>query len=311
VSALISCDEELRVHPDVALIEETLRGRGQFEFDQNLPFLRRLAVSGLPRAALKIALRKAAAQPDYQLPKFVMEGPLKGWTFLVTDHFAMSIGIRNPEPDAPVPIPSIPPNDAPVPKLQPYPFDLMFGILHAGTVDMQHYTVRPAPSLSEDPSLCFVRNLKLSTGDSLFIRAGSDLTISHIKGTLVYLEITGPLTQRVLPQFDAVTLQPCGWISGDPTASRLELLTRTLVELEHSDGLPEVLALTWHEDHYVRWNSIRHLLCLSLESGMPRLYQACDDSHPDVREAARATLAALARPSKNSSGALPVGQPCR
>lgn len=293
--SMVFCDEELRGHPTVLLIENALRNVPTFELGDNVDLLHRIVASDLPLSALKVALRKTLDDPDYQLPQFVMEGLIKGWTFLVTEYFAVSIGIRGTEASYQVPEKKIPPASSESIKIQPYPFDLYLGVIHTQQLQVDTYEVVELKCDGDDPEIAFRSKQQLNAGDGMFLRAGVDVTISQLQGTLIYVEITGRSKVRVLPQFDPVTHRFTGWISGNPMASRLELLTRVLADFDFKDGVQEIMGLTKHQDHYVRWNSIRHLLRLAPEEGIAVLHEAVTDAHPDVREVASLTLAHLGK----------------
>jgi len=291
--SMVFCDAELRGHPTVLLIEDALRDVATFELADNVDLLHRIVASDLPLCALKVALRKALDDVDYQLPQFVMEGLIKGWTFLVTEYFAVSIGIRGTESGHQVQEKYVPPASSESIKIQPYPFDLYLGVIHAQQLQVDTYEVIDLKGIGNDPEIVFRSKQQLNAGEGMFLRAGSDVTISKLQGTLIYIEITGRSKARVLPQFDPVTHAFSGWISGDPIASRLELLTRVLADFNFKDGVQEIKELTKHRDHYVRWNSIRHLLRLAPQEGIAVLHEAVNDAHPDVREVALLTLAHL------------------
>lgn len=284
----VSCDPELRSHPVIAEIEDVLSAPSSFSFKDNLSWLRNLSTGPLASAALKVALKLVADNPNYQLPQFVMDGLIRGWTFLVTDSFTISIGVRRSTPDSPVPLISAKDAHSDL-KIQPYPYDVILGILHTQELEIQLLSVIQGDAPS-NPSLQVDGKFSASAGDSFHLRAGLDMTLSTLSGTLVYVEITGVATSRVLPQFDPINYDFIGWISGVPIASRLELLTRVIADFEYVDAVPQLSTLTEHEDHYVRWNSIRHLLRLNIDAGLGRLRAAIHDTHPEVREAAQRTM---------------------
>src|SRR5690606_37764820 len=92
VNPKIACDPALEGDPTIARIREALSAPGPFVFRDNLPLFREIFSSGIALRALRIALRRAVDDPDYQLPQFVMEGLIKGWTFLATEQFSISLG---------------------------------------------------------------------------------------------------------------------------------------------------------------------------------------------------------------------------
>jgi hypothetical protein len=265
-----------------------------------------------------------------------MEEVLKGWTFLVTNQFAVSIGVRTPwrgaaagteahpvdyQPGDDQPVDDQPVDDQPVddqtdndqsdsgqsggesppvraahgPRLQPYPFDLFMGSLGGDSYDFERYSVAAPVSAAAEPALAWQARGRMHVGSSMLLRAGLDMVTSRLAGSLVYLEISGPVQCAILPQFDQITHRFAGWISGDSTASRLELLTRTLAEFEFQPAAPRLAALTRHRDHYVRWNSLRDLLRLDPELGLEHLQHALADEHAEIRELAGWTLGRVAR----------------
>ena len=287
-STLVECDFLLRTHPDVGVIERRLRS--PFDYRSNIEWLRGLATGSLANAALRIALHHMHLDSDYQLPRFVMEGLTRGWTFLKTEHFSISLGVRRSQPDAPVEVAVTAGAESVAVRLQPYPYDLVLGILHADKLDMQVFSVLDCVDADELPKIVPTSTQRLEQGSSIYLEAGRDVTISSLHGALIYVEVTGASSVRLLPQFDAKSLQFSGWISGDPVASRIELLTRMLTDFEYKPAGSLLLSLSHHQDHFVRWNSIRHLLRLDPEVGQPRLFEALSDDHPEVRDAAQRTI---------------------
>ncbi len=296
-SELLQCDVELRAHPIIKRIEEELAAAQDFVFAEHLPLFEAIFQSDFAMLALKLSLNKIAANPDYQLGRFVMEGTILGWTLVSTEHFRVSIGIRrstwagveNGRPlnqDS-----SSTPNE---PKMDPYPFDMFLGILSASELTVEKYTAVPPRDESEDYRLEYHSKRILTAGDSMYLAAGTDLTFSSLQGNMVYMEITGNPRISLLPRFDLHNKSFCGWISGDPTASRLEILTRVLADFDYKPGVEVVERLTHHQDHHVRWNSMRHLLRMDASAGIQRARSAaCNDPNPDLREVANQVLAQL------------------
>jgi len=287
---IIECEAGLRDHPQVREIEQELMTSAGRRFADRLPVFERVLHSTLPLDALKLALQRIAAEPDHQLSRFVLDGVIKGWTFLVTSEFALSIGVRGAPQVLAQAQAQAQAQTAPGagPKLQPYPFDLFLGHLAGAPYGLQCYTV--LSSESPLPALQWQSARQMAQGSSLFLRAGVDVVSSKLEGALVFLEITGPSGVRILPQFDPETLAFSGWVSGDATASRLELLTRTLAEFNHRPAAARLAALARHQDHYVRWNSLRHLLRIDAASGLRELQRAGSDPHPEIRELAGSLL---------------------
>ncbi|RUL69180.1 hypothetical protein EKH80_22895 [Dyella choica] len=295
---LLQCDDELRLHPIMACIEDALASSDAFVFADHLPLYETIFKSDLALQALKLSLQKIAANPDYQLPRFVMEGTVLGWTILATEHFRVSIGVRHsawagvengvaPDVEAP--------SNPEQPKMEPYPFDLFLGILSVPELAVERYAVVPPLDESEEHRLEYLSEQVMFAGDSMYLAAGTDLTLSRLKGSMVYMEITGNSRISLLPRFDPRDKRFCGWVSGDPTASRIEILTRVLADFDYQPGVEVVKRLTHHRDHHVRWNSMRHLLRMSAGAGVERVRGAVSsDPNPDLRAVASQVLAQLA-----------------
>lgn len=300
----IQCDEELVDHPAVQLIRETLSGLDSFEFADHISLFESILKSDLALQALKLGLRKVAQDDQYQLSHFVMEGLIRGWMIVATEHFRVSIGYRSSEWEGAEIASSAQADAGPVPpdavsdpalpsslKMEPYPFDMFLGVLSVGQLDVDRYRLVEPAQEGGDHTLAFEGTVRMQPGSSMFLRAGHDLTFARLKGTFVYFEITGNPKARLLPRFDPVDHSFTGWISGDPTSSRIEILTRTIADFGYAPGAEVVGQLTHHVDHHVRWNSIRHLLRLDEVAGIERVRQAArHDNHADVREVAQLVL---------------------
>jgi hypothetical protein len=297
---MIDCDEELLSHPIVDRVRSQIEGINDFRFLDHRPLFEAIFQSDFALRALKLALQRIAQNPDYQIGNFVMDGLVNGWSILATEHFRVSIGHRSADWPGFFYNPALhdraAKGDAPTTKLEPYPFDLFLGVMAVGSLSLDRYTVVDAAAPGGVPSLEFAARHVLRAGDALLLKAGADVTYSELKGSFVYLEIAGLPTSRLLPRFDPKTRAFAGWISGDPTASRFELLTRTLADLDYKPGAAAMERLTEHRDHFVRWNTMRHLLRLDEDAGIRRVRHAAQsDAHADVRDIAARTLAAIAQ----------------
>lgn len=84
------------------------------------------------------------------------------------------------------------------------------------------------------------------------------------------------------------------WIDPAPTHAALQL--RLLRALHRSDAAPAFAAATRDAAHQLRWQAMREWLLTGDPAAAARLAEmAATDPHPDVRAAARATLAATLR----------------
>jgi len=297
-SKLVQCDDELRNHPIISLIQDELAGHEQFVFADHLPLYEAIFKSDLPIQSLKLSLNRIAANPDFQLDRFVMEGTILGWTVVTTDHFRVSIGVRRStwagvENGCQLNRDML--SDFSQTKMEPYPFDIFLGVLSASELVVERYSAISPGNESEEYRLEYHSKRTMIPGDSMYLAAGTDLTLSSLKGHMVYMEITGNPRISLLPRFDPRDKRFCGWISGDPTASRIEMLTRVLADFDYKPGVEAVEGLTHHRDHHVRWNSMRHLLRMDAEAGIKRVRSAVrSDPSQDLREVANQVLVQLA-----------------
>jgi len=294
---LIQCDDGLRSHPAMARIAAAIAGNEPFVFADHLPLFEAILRSDLALQAVKLALHGVANDPDYQLSRFVMEGLIRGWTIVATEHFRISIGYRSSIWRGAEIGRKIEAGAGRAPgglKMEPQACDLFLGVLNVGELMIEKYVAVPPASENDDYRLEYQSTLRLHPGDSMFLAAGRDLTWSKLQGNLIYLEITGNPQINLLPRFDSVDKRFCGWISGDPVSSRLEMLTRVLADLNYPAGVGVIEKLTHHRDHHVRWNSMRHLLRMDSALGISRVKSAAhSDPHRDVREVANEVLSQL------------------
>lgn len=293
----IAVDERLADHPAVAEIRERLSRALPFEFWANIDLFQEIARSDLAIEAVRLGLGRIRENADYQLPAFTMEGLVKGWRVLQTPYFGVSVGYRAVEWGGlqyGAPVPSLAERPSCRPQLQPYPFDIFIAFLRARPFESDLYRVREADADGVPRGLERMEKRSMAAGDSLALHAGIDVAITRHQGAYVYLEISSNPAVAILPRFDAETKLFSGWISGDPAASRIELLTRTLAEFRFADGAPVIEAISRHRDHHVRWNAMRHLLRLEPAQGALRISEAAvEDCHPEVRLAARETLSLI------------------
>lgn len=94
--------------------------------------------------------------------------------------------------------------------------------------------------------------------------------------------------------FERATLRPIK-ISA---VRQLESNLTTIFELLRSTGcltsLEHLLPFVDHRMHFIRWNAIKAIGAIDVDAGLAQVRRAADDPHPDVRHAARQTLAANA-----------------
>ncbi|RDS82761.1 HEAT repeat domain-containing protein [Dyella monticola] len=281
--ALIIIDEFVRSHPIVSEIEARADSEIPFNFASERVFLTKIAESGLAQYAVRQALIHASKSDDFQLSNFSMTGSIQLWTLLVTNLFAMNIVIRDPSTDAQ----NIGNGSRPSFRIQPYASDVFIHTIKADGALLHQYRTGEAGA---PPSLVKSGQQKLANGVSMLIPAMTQAVSFETEDVLITLEIIGPTKQTVLPMFDSDSLRLSGYISTDPTASRLELLTYTLAEFRDVESFEQIAALTDHREHYVRWNAARHLLRIDPSRARHYVEKALGDTHEEVRDAAQTTM---------------------
>lgn len=112
---------------------------------------------------------------------------------------------------------------------------------------------------------------------------------------LVYLFAATPLEAApVAVDYDPQTLAPIAASSTDDPGSRTQMMLALLRTMGRRDSAPLFAGLLNARHFHARWQAMRELLALDAGLALPHLRQMAEtDSHPEVREAAAATLAAF------------------
>lgn len=118
--------------------------------------------------------------------------------------------------------------------------------------------------------------------------------IDHAVGELVYLQaIVGAGRAPLTVEYDSETLDFVGASSTDEVSSRTQMMLSLLRTMDRPDAVPVMVEMLDSPHFYARWQAMRELLALDAQAGLPHLkVMAEGDSHPEVRAAAAATLAA-------------------
>jgi hypothetical protein len=115
---------------------------------------------------------------------------------------------------------------------------------------------------------------------------------------LVYLSAATPLEAGpVAVDYDPRTLAPIAASSTDDPGSRTQMMLALLRTMGRRDSAPLFAELLHARHFHARWQTMREWLALDAELALPHLKgMAGADPHPEVREAAAATLAAFFPP---------------
>ena len=280
---MITVEDFVRDHPVMEDIEARVSTGEAIDFASETAFLEKIVNSGIATHAVNAALRRMSDDEDFQLGNFILAGSVQVWTFVTTPLFSVGVVIRDPAMDE-----TRTEADAPrIYRVQPNSSNTYIHVLHGNRAALNHYRVHDTGA---DPSLVAAGRTPLVPGTSVLVPACTHAVSFDTQDVLITMDITGPVKSATMPMFDSETLSLRGYISTDPTASRLELFTYTLAEFRDTESFGVVAGLTDHRDHYVRWNATRHLLRIDALRARTYVEKALDDVHGEVREAAQSTI---------------------
>jgi hypothetical protein len=93
--------------------------------------------------------------------------------------------------------------------------------------------------------------------------------------------------------FDRTTLRPAGLSPIDPIESNVSTIFSLLAAVGERQSVEYLLPFLESERHFMRWNAIQAIAALDKDSSIAGLQRLADDPHPEVRAAARRSLAQL------------------
>jgi hypothetical protein len=127
---------------------------------------------------------------------------------------------------------------------------------------------------------------------------------------LVYLFAATPLEAGpVGVEYDPRTLAPIAATSTDDPGSRTQMMLALLRTMGRRDAVPLFSGLVHARHFHARWQAMREWLALDAAIALPHLTRMAEmDSHPEVREAAAATLTEFF-PDRQARRPLPLS-PC-
>jgi hypothetical protein len=137
---------------------------------------------------------------------------------------------------------------------------------------------------------------RLADGDTIELDGRrQSFVIDHAVSDLVYLQAVTPFgAGPLVAEYDSETLTLVGASSTDELSSRIQLMLALLRAMDRRDAAPVFREMLGSRHFYARWQAMREFLALDAELALPHLREmAATDSHPEVRAAAAATLAAF------------------
>ena len=116
--------------------------------------------------------------------------------------------------------------------------------------------------------------------------------IEHAATNLVVLQAVVKVDHApVSVEYDASSGDFVACSAADDSASRIQMITTLLRKLDCEAAAATMITFLDHPSFFVRWHVMRDLLGIDVEVALPHLRRmAARDPHPEVRQAARATL---------------------
>lgn len=155
----------------------------------------------------------------------------------------------------------------------------------------ERYITDGSIPLDSCQSLVNYRRMMLYPGSLLHLRAGIDVgRFVHIDSPSIILILSSRPMMSLQWEYDLDTLLPRRVIAGDVRSSRIEFATRLLAKMGDTSSFPQLWSLCCHQDHFVRWGAVRAIVAIDLSEGLRALEVAVSDVHPQVANAARASI---------------------
>ena len=116
--------------------------------------------------------------------------------------------------------------------------------------------------------------------------------IEHAARNMVVLQAVVKVDNApVSVEYDAASGDYVACSAADDSASRIQMISTLLRKLDCEAAVATMITFLDHPSFFVRWHVMRDLLGIDAEAALPRLRRmAARDPHPEVRQAARATL---------------------
>ena len=117
--------------------------------------------------------------------------------------------------------------------------------------------------------------------------------IEHAESDILFFQAVARADAApVSIEYDCDSLQFIGASSTDEASSRLQMMVSLLRALGRDDAFPLFEEALASPQFYTRWHVMREMLAMDAEAALPSLRRmAAEDPHPDIRAAARQTLA--------------------
>lgn len=132
-------------------------------------------------------------------------------------------------------------------------------------------------------------------GETLMIDGRREsFVIEHARSDIVFIFAAIRAEEAPLAlEYDSKSHECIGASTTDEASSRIQMMVTLLRMMDRTDALPLFAQMLESPHFYTRWHVMREYLAMDAEGALPYLRtMAAEDPHPDVRAAARQTLAA-------------------
>lgn len=140
----------------------------------------------------------------------------------------------------------------------------------------------------------FVARRRIEDGEEIVIDGRhQSFVIEHAESDMVYFQaLVRCGGAPVAVEYDSASLAFVNASSTDEVASRVQMMVSLLRTIDRQDAVPLIAEALNSPQFYTRWHVMRELLAMDAEIALPHLRRMADaDPHPEVRGAARQTLA--------------------
>jgi hypothetical protein len=135
---------------------------------------------------------------------------------------------------------------------------------------------------------------RIEDGDEIVVDGRREsFVIEHAETDILFFQAVARAgCAPVGVEYDSDSLQFIGASSTDEASSRLQMMVSLLRALGRDEAFPLFEEALESPQFYTRWHIMREMLAMDAEAARPRLERmAATDPHPDIRAAARQTLA--------------------
>lgn len=106
----------------------------------------------------------------------------------------------------------------------------------------------------------------------------------------LFLSVKAANTHNYEWSFDRLSLRAINYVCIEPGYSNLRTMFELLAASGNTESKTFVRRYTKHRLHFVRWDAIATIASLDPSEGLALVSSALNDSHPEVRHAAKGTL---------------------